>query len=63
MLNAYADVCHVTLTLAFISKSFQFIKKYTNYNILGASAVVSVDAIAFNSRSFQYYETDKIFQF
>ena len=47
-------VCHVTL--AFISISFQF-KKITNYNILRASAVVSVDAIAFNSRSFQYYET------
>lgn len=49
--------------LAFISRSFQFIKKYTNYNMLNASAIVRHVALAFNSRSFQYYETDKIFQF
>lgn len=32
-------------------------KKHTNYNILDASAIVRHVALAFNSRSFQYYET------
>ena len=58
MLNACAGVPR---NPGFHQYKFSIIK-YTNYNILRASAVVSVDAIAFNSRSFQYYGTNKIFQ-